>query len=655
MEYIFNPLLNKSPKGPCKAGSEVTYTLKVAHKCNAGNVYFVLIDDSDNSSKQIKMPFHTRDDEYSTYQVTITYKDAGLFWYHFKITQGKHVWHLSKGHLFDVEPTKDVTASFAQAIFQKPYKVEKSFRNGIIYHVFVDRFKKSGAIPAKPGITLRRDWGGEIDKNTKDFLVINREHFGGNLQGIVDKLEYIQSLGASTILLSPIFEASSYHKYDTADLSRVDTMFGGNEALKTLVKEAKKFGINVLLDGVFNHCGSDSIYFRDAVRDPKSQYRDWFMWDHYPDRYSCWWGFDTLPQFNEENPGLQKYIAGPGGIIEKHMKTGILGFRLDVADELTNPFLDKIAARIRTAKPDAVVLGEVWEDAAIKISYGNRRKYFNGAQLNSVMNYPLKGAIISYVLTGHAEGLASVFHMLADHYPREVRHNLMNFLGTHDTKRILTALRENTDHEQKRAFQLLKIASAIQYCAPGVPAVFYGDEAGCTGGEAPFSRVCFPWGKEDKDILKWYRKLGTLRQSPVFNESEAEVLFAHNGVFILSRTKGKDRVILAINCGHEDFKLNIEHEKDMIDFESGKPVSDSIMLVPKDFVILCSANAYPQPAPNAIAREAKQPHDKKSIHAPKAATPTLAKITDDISQKYNEIENMLSELKSCVKSTKKLK
>jgi pullulanase len=171
--------------------------------------------------------------------------------------------------------------------------------------------------------------------------------------------------------------------------------------------------------------------------------------------------------------------------------------------------------------------------------------------------------------------------MLQDHYPREVAYNLMNFLGTHDTKRILTILR---DKSEKDAFKMLKIASAILYCAPGVPAIFYGDEAGVVGGDAPFSRVCFPWDKEDKATLEWYRKLGCLRTNDVLANGDCNVLFAHNGVFIMERRAGNNRVILAANCSHEDFKLNIESP--MTDFETNKIVKDSILLKPYGFVIL---------------------------------------------------------------------
>lgn len=590
IEYVFNPLKNKTPVGPSLAGTDVTYTVKVSRNNRCDHVFLVLMNDSDNSVKKIKMPLDSRNEEYVIFQVTVNFEKAGLFWYYFQLGHGEYTWYLCKTPAFDAEPMPNVGESYAQIIFEKPSLPNIQYNSGVIYHIFVDRFKKSGEVTVKKGMILRKDWGGSITKNTLDFLVINKECFGGNIPGIIEKLPYIKSLGTKTIMLSPIFESSSYHKYDTADLENVDSMFGGNIALKNLVVEAKKLGMNVLLDGVFNHVGSDSIYFNKfgtydsigAYQSKKSKYFDWFVFNKFPDEYSSWWGFDTLPQFNESNASLQKYIAGPNGVIEKHMKTGIIGFRLDVADELTDVYLDKICASIRKHKKDAIIMGEVWEDASTKLAYGKRRSYFNGKQLNSVMNYPLKNAIIDFVLNKNAEGLASVFYMLQDHYPREVMYNLMNFLGTHDTKRILTILRENND--ETTAFNMLKIATAIMYCSPGVPAIFYGDEAGVIGGDAPFSRVCFPWGKEDKLTLAWYCKLGELRSKKILTGGDCNILFAHNGVFIMERKEGKNRIIVAANCGQEDFKLNLESQ--MTDFETNKLVKDFLILKPYTFVIL---------------------------------------------------------------------
>ena len=595
-EFIFNPIYNKKPQGPGKVGDAVTYTLKVLRSvhCEDG-VFFVLTDDKTKKVTKTKIPLYESDDNYYTYQMTITYTADGLYWYYFELRNDAGSFYLCKTYLFDVLAMPTPGEAFAQIVYQNESAVDKSYNKGIIYHIFVDRFKKSGTVNCKSGMVLRKDWGGEITKNSRDFLVINQECFGGNLQGIVDKLPYIKSLGTNTIFLSPVFESYSYHKYNVADYDEVDSMFGGWEAFNKLVTEAKKLDMKILLDGVFNHAGSDSKYFNKLARyktigayqSKKSEYYDWFSFENFPDKYECWWKIETLPKFREESASLQQYFTGPGGILAKYMKSGILGFRLDVVDEIFDPYLDKICKRIKQSNPSAMVLGEVWEDAATKIAYEKRRHYFSGNQLDAVMNYPLKNAILDFVKDGRAENIASVFLMLKDEYPRAVQNNLMNFLGTHDTIRILTLLKE---HNLDRSFQLLKIASAIQYCSPGVPSVFYGDEVGAEGAEAPFCRVCYPWNNQNKDILAWYKKLGVLRSDKVFVDGECNVLLAHNGVFVFERKNESTRIVVCANCGPDDFQLDIKNP--MVNFETGKTVKDSIHLASNNFVILKEGNRY---------------------------------------------------------------
>ena len=594
---IYNPINDKSPQGACRAGGEVCYTLKISHIHSADEVFLILIDDLDNSVKRIKMPIVSDADGCYTFKATLTYENAGLFWYYFEVRFKGGKYFLCKTKSFDAEPTAEVRESWAQIVYKTEPKTNKAFQSGVMYHIFVDRFKKSGTVISKNSMVLRKDWGGEITENSTDFIKINKECFGGNLQGITNKLDYIKKLGVSTIFLSPIFDAYSYHKYDVADFEHIDTMLGGEEAFDALIKTAKAQGINILLDGVFNHVGSDSIYFnklnrfksQGAYQSKQSKYYDWFTFEEFPDKYSSWWSIDTLPQFNESNVKLQEYMAGVNGIITKYMKKGILGYRLDVADELTDPFLDKICKRTRVNKADAIILGEVWEDAATKIAYDKRRHYFSGVQLNSVMNYPLKNAILEFVCKGNAEALQEAFYLIHDHYPLYVQRNLMNFLGTHDTKRILTVLDEAAKErgDNATAINMLKIASAIQYCAMGVPAVFYGDEVGVHGGEAPFCRVCFPWGAEDKNILAWYKKLGNLRSGEIFAAGDCKVILAHSGVFIFERTYKKQRIIIAANSGQEEFLLNLSAP--FTDFETEKIVKDSVTIKPLQFFILKSS------------------------------------------------------------------
>lgn len=583
MEYLFNPITDKAPYGACKSGTAVTYTVRVSVRCECGQVFFVYLPDGEVETKNIRMPIVGVVDGYYIFRASIKFPTAGLFWYHFQVVNPKYTVYLNKTPLFDAEPLGYLNSSYCQNVYKRDTRVANDYRTGAMYHIFVDRFCKGGVRPPAnksiAPVTLRADWGGDMTKNTKDFLKINKEFFGGNLYGVIEKLPYIAGLGVKTIYLSPIFQSSSYHRYDTSDFSRVDEMLGGDGALKELIAEGKKHGIGIILDGVFNHIGSDSDIFKSACSSKTSPYYGWFEFSHFPDRYSCWWGIDTLPQFNESNLQMQNYIAGENGIIQKYMKMGIAGFRLDVVDEITDPFLDKICGRIKAEKTDALVIGEVWEDAATKIAYDKRRHYFAGGQLDCVMNYPLKNAVIDYVLHGNAEGLAGVFFTLRDHYPQSVQNNLMNFLGTHDTKRILSVV---------HAVNLLKIASAVQYMSAGVPSIFYGDEVGIGmdgygAGEAPFCRVCMPWGHENTEVLDWYKKLGDLRKMDVFNGGETRVIFFGSGVFVFERTKKSERVVFAGNCGRDDFQINVTNP--MRDFEANEIIKESVILPPNSFKI----------------------------------------------------------------------
>lgn len=293
--------------------------------------------------------------------------------------------------------------------------------------------------------------------------------------------------------------------------------------------------MSVILDGVFSHTGSDSVYFNregrygehtGAFRDPQSPYRPWYQFEQYPYQYRSWWGIDTLPNVNEEEPSYLDFICGDDGVLEFWLRLGADGFRLDVADELPDPFLDNLTAAAKAQRPDALVLGEVWEDASNKTAYGVRRRYLLGQQLDTVMNYPFRDAILGFLLGGDPRNFAETVESICENYPPQCLRLLMNHIGTHDTERALTILggepAGNRGREWQAAQRLspqqratgakrLKLASLIQYFLPGVPCIYYGDETGMEGYRDPFNRACYPWGQEDQDLLAWYKELGKLR------------------------------------------------------------------------------------------------------------------------------------------------
>lgn len=558
MQYKFNPIYNKKPYGASIQNQEVEYTLEILKQIKSTKVYFCYQKDFENNIQKVEMSA-TDNKEYIKYTTTIKYNSAGLYWYYFEVWQNDHSYYLQYTEDFEVEPTGDNPNKFQQTVIADKIKINKKFCKGIIYHIFVDRFYKSGDVKPRADLVLRNDWGGSLTKNTQDFVKLNKECFGGNIKGIIKKLDYIKSLGVTTIYLSPIFEANSYHKYNTADYLKIDSMFGDKEDFKNLIKSAKKLDIQIILDGVFNHVGSDSIYFNKyktynsvgAYNSQKSKYYNWFEFQEYPNKYSSWWGIESLPQIKKECPDFREFITGKNGVIQTYMNMGISGFRLDVADELNDNMLDSIKAQIKNKKEDAIIIGEVWENASNKMAYSNRRKYFTNAQLDSVMNYPIKDAIINYLQTQNVNNLLKTIYTIKDNYPKEVADSLMNILGTHDTSRILSVIKQIANDDESKTIKLFKLATLLQFTLFGVPCIFYGDEIGLTGEGAPYCRVCFDWKKQNKTIFNWYNVLSELRQDPAFANGELNVHTANNAIFIFDRTVGYHKVVICVNAGDE--------------------------------------------------------------------------------------------------------
>ena len=373
------------------------------------------------------------------------------------------------------------------------------------------------------------------------------------------------------IYLSPVFEAYSNHKYDTGDYMKVDAMFGGDAALSYLIEEAKKRGIGILLDGVFNHTGADSRYFNRKGRYPtlgayqsqKSPYYDWYEFQHFPDRYTAWWGIPILPRIHPDRPECRAFFTGKDGVVEHYADFGIAGFRLDVADELSDGFLAEIKATLAKKNADTVLYGEVWEDASDKIAYDVRKRYYLGRELDGVMNYPLRTGLLSYIKDGTCDALSYALLTVTANAPKRIADAQMNLLGTHDTERVLTVLggvsgdglpndelaRLRMSEEQRDlAKKRLKMAYTALATLPGIPSVYYGDEAGAEGYRDPFNRMPFPWGREDADLLAHYRTLGALRKKyAVYREGDLLLLHLDHNLLVFARSGHGGIFLTAVN------------------------------------------------------------------------------------------------------------
>jgi 4-alpha-glucanotransferase len=404
-------------------------------------------------------------------------------------------------------------------------------------------------------------------------IIRNNDFFGGSLAGITSRLDYLQSMGVGTLYLCPIFESDSNHRYDTADYRRIDPMLGTEEDFRTLCREAGCRGIRVMLDGVFNHTGSNSRYFNaqgfypelGAAQSRESQYYNWYSFHPWPEDYDAWWGIKTLPAVQESADSYRRFIIRDGDSVVRHwLRQGASGWRLDVADELPDNFIEEIRAAMEQEKPDSFLLGEVWEDGSNKIAYSRRRKYLLGRETHGLMNYPLRTAALDYLRGGDAAAFRDAMEEQRENYPPAAFYSGLNILGTHDTPRILTLLGADTipdSKEARAAYHLspearrlavrrLTLAAMLLYTFPGSPTLYYGDEAGMEGFEDPMNRQGFPWGREDQRLLTLYRTLGRLRKERESLQSgDLTYLTAEGGLLIFCRKAGGERTYTALNTG----------------------------------------------------------------------------------------------------------
>ena len=536
--------------------------------------------------------------------------DCGLFYYHYNV-DGNII--LGGESPTELEVLDGYDGERQLLLCSPEYDTSHSFRDGIVYHIFVDRFCRSGKSPVKSYAVLDENWDGGCPPFAEHpgDAIDNCTFFGGDLWGVVEKLDYIASLGTKTIYLSPVFDAHTNHKYDTGDYTKIDTMFGGDAALAELCKAARERDIDVILDGVFNHTGDDSVYFNRRGRYPtlgayqskESPFYDWYKFREYPDSYECWWGVDILPRVDSTNEGYRSFICD--GVVDKWMKTGVAGWRLDVVDEISDVFLDDLRRAVKKHNPDGVIIGEVWEDATDKVSYGERRHYLSGGQLDSVMNYPLRSGVISYIRDGDCDILRRATETLYRRYPKQSSDNLLNFLGTHDTERIITVLggeaagektnaelaaAKMTADEKSAAVGKLKLAYSLICGLPGVPCVFYGDEVGLEGYRDPFCRRPFPWNDMNGDLLAHYRKLGNIRKThAVFRDGLFRLRKLTPEHVIYERlpwSMGDEKIVVAVV---REGTLTVRFSDDVTELIGGKSGSEFTLSAGESGYFACGA------------------------------------------------------------------
>ncbi len=575
--YNSRDLRHKSIFGSTAAGESLRLQVLMPRTFSCRKVTLVFHKDGEKEQYRDLFWCGMNGDNEEWWDLNFTFETSGLYFYHFTYETpfGKGNIFLRSGGCGEFAPNGN---EWQQTVYKKDYVTPDWVKGGIMYQIFPDRFNRDSS----PIDTTYKDrvihpdtdelpvW--EPDSQGK---ILNNDYFGGTLKGIEEKLPYLNELGVTILYLNPIFEAHSNHRYNTADYMKIDPLLGTEDDFKNLCKSANDYGIKIILDGVFSHTGSDSIYFnrenryphKGAYNNPDSPYKDWFTFKS-DGTYKSWWGIDTLPETNENTPSFIEYVAGENGVCKKWLTAGAYGFRLDVADELPDTFLDELKKSIKALNEDYFIIGEVWEDATNKFSHGGRRRYLLGDQLDSVMNYPFASAILSFMRYGVAENFMESVVTVTENYPKQALNCLMNHIGTHDTARIITSLIYDsiehkprniqaecllTNEEYQKAKELLKCATVLQYTLPGFPSVYYGDEAGMQGGGDPFNRAFFPWGNEDKALTEWYKKLGRIRrESPSLKEGAFIPYSAMLGCVAYKRSGGGETLFIIANRNNHE-------------------------------------------------------------------------------------------------------
>jgi 4-alpha-glucanotransferase len=545
--------------------------------------------------------------------------ESGLLFYWFEIDTGHGIVYLTRdrdNHLgggvyaqnkprwLPGEPHSPT--AWQITIYNPAFHTPEWLSGAVIYQIFPDRFHRDAAFSAdrfvktnQPERIFHQDWHEDVDIAGKpETGYIASDFFGGSLNGIREKLPYINELGVTVIYLNPIFRARSNHRYDTGDYEKIDPLLGTEVDFVALCREAQQLGIRIILDGVFSHTGADSRYFnkfgrypdigawQEATEGAPSPFGSWYGFHRKGDQlfYDSWWGFPDLPSVNEHDLTFRETITGEDGIARRWLRLGAAGWRLDVSDELPDGFLRELRQATRQEKPDSSLLGEVWEDASNKISYGSYRDFLLGNTHDHVMGYPFQQALIGW-LSGHfaAERMHHLLETLREHYPPMAFSASFNLISSHDIMRAITALagppdpgnREIqanlflTQDQRTHGEALLRLAVLFQMVYPGCPVIYYGDETGMEGYRDPFNRRTFPWGRENKDLQAWFGKLGRLRRDwPVLRNGTTRI-YAHRDCVAIERTldpqpaedsadqSGPGHVLVAINRSYEARTMNL--------------------------------------------------------------------------------------------------
>ncbi|MBQ7478969.1 MAG: 4-alpha-glucanotransferase [Selenomonadaceae bacterium] len=576
VEHNSHDIYYRSTVGAAEAGSEVRLGIQVRTE-DAVEKVLLRLWRGETGEKLVTLRTEAQPaDRECYYFADIQMPEKGcLLWYYFIIVSAGETFYYGNnqeqlggmGDLYDhVPPSYQIT------VFNKGAKTPDWFKNSVIYQIFPDRFCREGSgIVPKTGAVYHACWEDEPfyckDVDTKELVFY--DFFGGNLKGIEKKLSYLKDLGISVIYLNPVFESESNHHYDTGDYHKIDPVLGTNEDFRHLADAAKEMGIRIILDGVFSHTGSNSRYFNrkgmydsvGAYQSENSPYHEWYDFRKFPTEYDCWWNNGNMPNVRETTPSYMDFIIHKkDSVLHYWMDRGASGWRMDVIDELPPIFSQSFYKEVKERDPEAVVIGEVWDDASNKVAYDVAREYLCGQEMDSAMNYPFRQHVVDFLMGRTDAGLCCRrMESLRENYPRENFYAMMNLIGSHDVHRAITLFGEAVCYdgmpavEQARSrldeehYELgrkrLFLAVLWQMTYPGVPSVYYGDEVGMEGFKDPYNRRPYPWKDGDEDIRRWYKKcIAERNRHAALRTGELLPLYAEGDVAAYARVirEGRD-------------------------------------------------------------------------------------------------------------------
>lgn len=533
----------KTPFGAIQANTLVTWAIVIDQPVQEADLWLTKLNED-----PVAYPMNYND-ETQKYETQVRVGSSGLYNYYFAIKQNNQMFYVDQG-LFGQGRLRQDDHNLKQyqlICYERKVPQVDWYDQGVVYQIFPDRFANGNPYGEVTG-RKKNSFLYATEEDTPYYIKNSRgeitrwDFFGGNLAGIRKKLPYLKKLGVNTIYLNPIFLATSNHRYDTVDYMKIDPMLGDEDDLRGLIHDLHQNGMHLLLDGVFNHVGQESIYFQEAIKDKSSHYYSWFNFIDYPEKYQSWWGVSSLPEVNKSNPEYQDFIYGDHGVLAKWMKDQVDGWRLDVADELPMDFLRNIRNRLMKENCQ-VMIGEVWGDASDKFVNSEYRPYTFGDNLTGVMNYPVRNFIVGLLTSENNDAEIALMNKLAllvEHYPTNFLRNCLNNIGTHDTVRIKTALQNDE--------KLVLLAFGLMFMLPGVPCIYYGDEAGLIGDKDPDNRRFFPWGRESRSLIAQVSKwINVRKQNPVLVKGKIGFLHIATGINAIVRYDEKVIMVYCIN------------------------------------------------------------------------------------------------------------